>query len=121
MPPSQGELSQVECKAIALDRACVSCHHWIYYADTVNLVSDCRNSQHACQAPEQGDQQEAPKYHGKDLQLQLHKPTRIENNVCDILFGLLILAVLTHHSRSIGQEVKSLKFRQGQMLRHLGG
>ena len=33
--------SLVECEAIAQDRACVSCHHWIYYADRVNLVSNC--------------------------------------------------------------------------------
>ena len=27
--------------AIVLDRVCISCHHWIYYAEKVNLVSDC--------------------------------------------------------------------------------
>ena len=41
LPPSQGELSPVECEAIALDRACVSCRHWIFNADKVSLVSDC--------------------------------------------------------------------------------
>ena len=41
LPPSQGEFSLVECEAIALDRACVSCRHWIFNADKVSLVSDC--------------------------------------------------------------------------------
>ena len=35
------DFSPIEAEAIALDRAIASCHHWIYYGQEVELVSDC--------------------------------------------------------------------------------
>ena len=34
------DYSAVEAEVIALDRASVACHHWIYYFETVELISD---------------------------------------------------------------------------------
>ena len=35
------DYSPVEAEAIALDRAITACHHWLYYCDWVELISDC--------------------------------------------------------------------------------
>ena len=32
----------MEAESIALDRAMVSCHHWLYHCPEVELVSDCQ-------------------------------------------------------------------------------
>ena len=39
--PEGRDFSPIEAEAIALDRAMTSCHHWIYYCQEVELVSDC--------------------------------------------------------------------------------
>ena len=39
--PEGRDFSPIEAEAIALDRAMTSCHHWIYYGQEVELVSDC--------------------------------------------------------------------------------
>ena len=36
------EYSPVEAEAIALDRAITACHHWMYYCDPVQLISNCQ-------------------------------------------------------------------------------
>ena len=40
LPPTKGEFSPVKSEAIALDRACISCQHWLYYAENEHLISD---------------------------------------------------------------------------------
>ena len=35
------EFRSMEAKCIALDRAMVSCHHWLYHCPEVELVTDC--------------------------------------------------------------------------------
>ena len=39
--PKQREFSSMEAECIALDRAMVSCHHWLYHCPEVELVTDC--------------------------------------------------------------------------------
>ena len=39
--PEGKDFSPIEAEAIALDRAMTSCHHWLYYCNQVELVSDC--------------------------------------------------------------------------------
>ena len=39
--PEGRDFSPIEAEAIALDRAMTSCHHWIYYGQQVELVTDC--------------------------------------------------------------------------------
>ena len=36
------DYSPVEAEAIALDRAITACHHWLYYCDPVELISDSK-------------------------------------------------------------------------------
>ena len=40
LSPTKGEFLPVESKAIGLDRLCICCHHWLYYAQNVQSVSD---------------------------------------------------------------------------------
>ena len=40
--PQGRDFSPIEAEAIALDRAMTACHHWIYYCEDVELVSDCQ-------------------------------------------------------------------------------
>ena len=40
LPPTKGEISPVKSEAIALDRVCISCQHWLYYAENEHLISD---------------------------------------------------------------------------------
>ena len=40
--PQDREFSAMEAESIALDRAMVSCHHWLYHCPEVELVSDCQ-------------------------------------------------------------------------------
>ena len=35
------DYSPVEADAIAFDRAMAACHHWIYYCEEVELLSNC--------------------------------------------------------------------------------
>ena len=39
--PEEKDFSPVEAESIALDRAISACHHWIYYCDQIELISDC--------------------------------------------------------------------------------
>ena len=39
--PQDRDFSAMEAESIALDRAMVSCHHWLYHCPEVELVSDC--------------------------------------------------------------------------------
>ena len=39
--PTKGEFMPVEAEAISFDRACTSCHHWLYYAPEIHLILDC--------------------------------------------------------------------------------
>ena len=39
--PEGKDFSPIEAEAIALDRALTACHHWMYYCDQVELISDC--------------------------------------------------------------------------------
>ena len=39
--PEGKDFSPVEAESIALDRAMSACHHWMYYCDQVELISDC--------------------------------------------------------------------------------
>ena len=36
------EFSAMELEAIALDRAMVSCHHWLYHCPEMELITDCQ-------------------------------------------------------------------------------
>ena len=36
------DYSPIEAEAIALNRAIEACHHWLYYSDPVQLLSDCK-------------------------------------------------------------------------------
>ena len=36
------DYSPIEAEAIALSRAMEACHHWLYYSDPVQLISDCK-------------------------------------------------------------------------------
>ena len=40
--PEGRDFSPIEAEAISLDRAISSTHHWIYYCEEVELVSDCQ-------------------------------------------------------------------------------
>ena len=39
--PEGKDFSPIEAEAIALDRALRACHHWMYYFNQVELISDC--------------------------------------------------------------------------------
>ena len=39
--PEGKDFSPVEAEAIALDRSITSCHHWLYYYNEVELLSNC--------------------------------------------------------------------------------
>ena len=39
--PEGKDFSPVEAESIALDRAISACHHWIYYCDQIEIISDC--------------------------------------------------------------------------------
>ena len=41
LPSIKGEFSPVKAEAISLDRVCTSCHHSLYYAQEINLISYC--------------------------------------------------------------------------------
>ena len=36
------DYSPIEAEAIALHRAIEACHHWLYYSDPVQVLSDCK-------------------------------------------------------------------------------
>ena len=40
--PQDREFSVMDAEAIALDRAMVSCHHWLYHCPEVELITDCQ-------------------------------------------------------------------------------
>ena len=40
--PQKREFSAMEVECIALDRAMVSCHHWLYHCPEVELITDCQ-------------------------------------------------------------------------------
>ena len=40
--PEGRDFSPIEAEAISLDRAMTATHHWIYYCEDVELVSDCQ-------------------------------------------------------------------------------
>ena len=40
--PQKREFSSMEAECIALDRAMVSCHHWLYHCPEVELITDCQ-------------------------------------------------------------------------------
>ena len=39
--PEDRDYRPVEAEVIALDRAMAACHHWLYYCNEVELLSDC--------------------------------------------------------------------------------
>ena len=41
LPTTKDAFSPVKAEAISLDRACTSCHHWLYYTQEINLISYC--------------------------------------------------------------------------------
>ena len=40
--PQAREFSSMEAECIALDRAMVSCHHWLYHCPEIELITDCQ-------------------------------------------------------------------------------
>ena len=40
--PQKREFSAMVAECIALDRAMVSCHHWLYHCPEVELITDCQ-------------------------------------------------------------------------------
>ena len=40
--PQKREFSSMEAECIALDRAMVSCHHWLYHCPEVELITNCQ-------------------------------------------------------------------------------
>ena len=40
--PQERVLSAMEAECIALDRAMVSCHNWLYHCPEIELVTDCQ-------------------------------------------------------------------------------
>ena len=40
--PLDRDFSSMKAEAIALDRAISACHHWIYYCQEIELISDCQ-------------------------------------------------------------------------------
>ena len=40
--PQDREFSAMEAECIALDRAMVSCHHWLYHCPEIELKTDCQ-------------------------------------------------------------------------------
>ena len=40
--PQKCEFSSMEAECIALDRAMVSCHHWLYHCPEIELITDCQ-------------------------------------------------------------------------------
>ena len=40
--PQKREFSSMEAECIALDRAMVSCHHWLYHCPEEELITDCQ-------------------------------------------------------------------------------
>ena len=40
--PQDRDFSAMEAECIALDRAMVSCHHWLYHCPEIELVTDCQ-------------------------------------------------------------------------------
>ena len=40
--PLDRDFSSMEAEAIALNRAIIACHHWLYYCSEIELISYCK-------------------------------------------------------------------------------
>ena len=90
----------MEAEAITLDRAISACHHWIYYCQSIQLISDCMGLlglMDKCLADVDNKRLQKILETASNYRWELKHVKGSENNICDALSSFCTKVCLDSH------------------------